>query len=145
MRTALLVLVIGGAVSSCAHSTVVGRGMNAKREANLRAAASTELACPEEGLTVSFLESIEKNSHIYRVTGCSKIYESILICMMGTCAWLEMPEKRASFDLQCPREQITRTYLGSGTFGMRGCEKTITYMFVNGRLVANVTGTQAPR
>lgn len=135
------------ALSGCrAHggTTLQGPGINAKREANLMSSASTELQCPADQLKASFVESIEKNAHIYRVVGCEKTYETVLFCMMGNCSWNETPEKRASFDLQCPREQLTRTYLGSATFGMAGCGKTITYLFVNGRLVANSATTAAP-
>ena len=147
MRTALLLVVLAGVVSGCAHSaagSIAGPGMNAKREANLLAAAAKDLGCPQESLTTAFVESIEKNAHIYRVSGCEKTYDSILFCAAGVCSWNETPEKRASFDLQCPREQLKRTYLGDGTFGMSGCDRTITYLFVNGRLVANVTGSQVP-
>lgn len=146
MRTALLLsLVVGVVVSGCrAHSSAkaLGPGMNAKREANLIETASKELACPNDQLTPSFVESIEGNAHIYRVSGCNKTYDSILFCMMGTCSWTETPEKRAAFDLQCPPEQLKRTYLGNATFGMAGCGKTISYLYVNGRLVGNVAGTQ---
>jgi hypothetical protein len=148
MRTALLFsLVVGVVVSGCrAHSgaKALGPGMNAKREANLIEMASKELACPNDQLAPSFVESIEGNAHIYRVTGCSKTYDSILFCMMGTCSWTETPDKRAAFDLQCPQEQLKRTYLGNATFGMAGCGKTVSYLYVNGRLVGNVTGTPTP-
>jgi|688.fasta_scaffold779116_1 hypothetical protein len=147
MRIALaLSLVVGVVLSGChAHSSVkaLGPGMNPRREGNLREAASRELACPNDQLVTSFVESIEGNAHIYRVTGCSKTYDSILFCLMGTCSWTETPEKRAAFDLQCPQEQLKRTYLGNATFGMAGCGKTVSYLYVNGRLVGNVAGMQA--
>lgn len=146
MSRIALVVAAAAIVSGCrAHSTatVVGPGMNAKREANLFANASKELACPTQGMTAAFVESIEGNAHIYRVTGCQKTFDSILFCMMGTCSWVETPEKRASFDLQCAQEELKRTYLGNATFGVAGCGKTITYLYVNGRLVANVSGSGA--
>ena len=60
MRIALaLSLVVGVVVSGChAHSSVkaLGPGMNPRREANLREAASRELACPNDQLVTSFVE-----------------------------------------------------------------------------------------
>lgn len=145
MRIALLVVasVVAVLVSGCrAHATssVQGPGMNAKRESTLIDLASKELSCPNAELKAAFLESVEKNAHIYRVSGCNKTYDSILFCFAGTCSWNETPEKRAAFDLQCPQEQLKRSYLGNGTFGMSGCDKTMTYLYVNGRIVANNGG-----
>lgn len=127
-----------------APASMAGPNMNAKREANLLAAASKELKCPTESLKGELLESIERNAHIFRVMGCGGTYDSILSCALGNCAWIETPEKRASFDLQCPQEQLQRTYLGQGTFGMSGCGRAITYIFGNGTWVANNSGPSAP-
>ncbi|HEX7667579.1 MAG TPA: hypothetical protein VF407_23765 [Polyangiaceae bacterium] len=39
---------------------------------------------------------------------------------------------RASYELQCPKEQLEITDLGNGTMGVRGCGKQAVYKEVSG-------------
>ncbi len=145
------VVVLGVVVTGCRHRpelTVEGPGMNRKREASLYVNAQGELQCPKQQLNARFVNSLEGNVHAYQVDGCGKSMQALLHCVAGVCNWLEVPEKRASLDLQCPREQITRQYLASGTFGMLGCGRSITYHYIGGRLVvdtrSNLNNTPPP-
>lgn len=142
----VLSLVVSAFLVGCrAHGTSVqGPGMTAKREANLLELASRDLQCPTTSLSAAFVESVERNAHIYRVTGCEKTFDAALVCPLGSCIWYETPERRAAFDLQCPREQLTRTYLGNSAFGMAGCGRTITYLLRNGGFVANSSTIAVP-
>lgn len=127
---------------TAAPATFQGPGLNAQRESNLMAKASTDLNCPSASLTGRYLESYASNVHVYRVEGCKGRYDALLECA-GVCIWIETPEKRASFDLQCPREELQRTYLGRGTnfseftLGIAGCGRTITYLYFRGQWIAN--------
>jgi hypothetical protein len=139
MRTTLigLVVVLAGGCAHKKQSTIVGPGMNAKREANLLQLAGKELNCTSENMVGQFKESLEKNVHVYAVDGCTGHYEALLHCL-GVCVWVELPDRRATFDLQCPApNELKRTYLGNGMFGMTGCGKSITYVNSEGRWIAN--------
>jgi hypothetical protein len=123
-------------------ATITGPGMNAKREASLMTLASGKISCDAGLLTGAFIESLERNFHLYRATGCGQTFEVFLLCVpMGGCQWVETPDTRAAFDLQCAKEKLSRTYLGSGTFGVAGCDRTITYVWVNGQYVANTVSS----
>ena len=76
------------------------------------------------------------------VTACASM-------MFGSEPWFESHnfgrvalERRASFDLSCPIEQLQFAPLGAGrmshtTVGVSGCDGRIVYVFLNGNWVAN--------
>jgi len=135
MRTALIGLIVALA-AGCAHS-ISGPRMNAKREANLLQLAAKALNCTSENMVAQFKESIEWNVHVYAVDGCNGHYEAMLHCLRD-CVWIEPPDQRAAFDLQCPApNELKRTYLGNGMYGMTGCGKSVTYVNTAGRWIAN--------
>jgi hypothetical protein len=126
-------------MSSCRKRVAVeaqaqGPGMNAKREATLLNDAARELNCPREQLVPSFVESLEGNFNLYRVDGCGQVYEAFLHCV-GLCNWRDTPNKVAAAALHCPKEQLTRTYLGNGAFTVSGCGNSVDYQYIRGRLV----------
>ena len=45
--------------------------------------------------------------------------------------------KRAPFDLSCDADQVTYTYIDYQTRGVRGCERQLTYLFHDGKWIAN--------
>ena len=56
----------------------------------------------------------------------------LLILCLGTVACHPPTDtlvKRASFDLKCPKEQLTVSDLGERTKGVTGCDKQATYVF----------------
>jgi len=113
-----------------------GPRMHPRYAASLYERAAQALSCPQTELQLEYAESLEEGLYVYRATGCGQQQESLLWCTWR-CVWSDTPRARASFDLQCPPSEISRTYLGDATFGMAGCGRTMTYMFINGRLVAN--------
>ncbi len=144
-RVALVsVLVVVLPLLACSHAraSISGPGMNAKREANLLELASAETGCPAAELKPSFVKSLRSNLHEYAVDGCGKHFQANLFCA-GVCVWQDgsAARKRAAFDLQCPIEQVSQVELPGDAIGMSGCGRTITYLVVDGKLVAN-SGTQ---
>lgn len=130
-RSALIVVAFAVAFASvgCRHSrsSITGPGMNSKREASLLITAAARLNCPADQLTPTFVQSLEKNLHLYQVVGCGSSYGSLLHCI-GVCNWREMPDGRAATELGCPAEKVTRSYAGNGNFTYAGCEKSVTYL-----------------
>jgi hypothetical protein len=123
-------------------SDAQGPGMNASREATLLADASREIKCPTAQLAASFVETVEPNFNLYRVDGCGQTFESFLHCT-GFCSWRDTPNKLAAAALQCPQNQLLRSYLGNATFSLAGCGRAVNYQYVRGRLVP-VTSTLLP-
>jgi hypothetical protein len=121
--------------------------MNAKRQANLVELAAAQTGCAATGLTPKYVKSVRSNVHLYAVDGCGQHFEALLECLAGMCRWedAKAAEKRAAFDLQCPVEQVTRVDLPGAALGMSGCGRTITYIVVDGQLVANSTMQSQPR
>jgi hypothetical protein len=118
--------------AGCSHSKgsrtgVSGPGMTSKREAGLLELASREMHCPEDSLVPAFLESSEKNLHLYRVAGCNVTFNVLLHCI-GVCLWVEMPDKRAAQELGCPSEQLQMKYVGGGGYSYSGCGKSGTWV-----------------
>lgn len=144
--TSLLVLLVAGCGHRQRAAPADGPGMNRQREASLRAGAEEELGCPRELLTVRFVSSPRSDVHVYQVDGCGRSTQESLHCAGGVCSWLEVPERRAANDLQCPREQLTRQQLSASSFALSGCGRSITYHFVGGRLAVDTRGdlTGAP-
>jgi len=51
------------------------------------------------------------------------------IFLAGGCAIYENAvRKRATFDLDCPKEQLEIEKLGVGTYGVRGCGRKASYV-----------------
>lgn len=125
------------ALTGCRHrrvSTVSGPGMNSKREAALMDEASARLHCDHSGMVGAFETSLERNYHVYRVDGCGKRFYAMLHCT-GICSWREAPEMRAEVDLQCPVQQLTRSYTPSNhTFVISGCGRAVAYELGHGHL-----------
>ena len=122
------------AMVSCTGPRVSGPGINNRRAASLFEQASRELQCPEGELNGEYVQSIERNLHAYTVTGCGRQTTALLHCIAGVCQWRETPEQRATVDLQCPREQLSRLVQGD-RFIMSGCGRVQAYGFVRGHLV----------
>ena len=61
--------------------------------------------------------------------------KAILLVLIGLyftgCASgvLKEAEKRAPFDLQCPKEKVEVSFISQGIAGARGCGKQETYRF----------------
>ena len=51
---------------------------------------------------------------------------------------------RASFDLQCPSEQLQVTELDNSVAGVAGCGQRATYVYNNGSWVLNSPGAEQP-
>jgi hypothetical protein len=64
---------------------------------------------------------------LYRMSGCNADTTFELRCKMGQCAWVPNVKRRASFDLQCDKEQLTSTKLDPVTVGVSGCGKRASY------------------
>jgi hypothetical protein len=76
MKFFLVVAVLGVASCRTPRSETSGPGLNPKRESALLEIASRELNCDREQLAVTYVDSIERNAHIYRADGCQKTYEA---------------------------------------------------------------------
>lgn len=49
---------------------------------------------------------------------------------LSSCANREPLDPRASFDLECPEEKLRYTELNEDSWGVRGCGKQATYMWI---------------
>jgi hypothetical protein len=97
--------------------------LNAERWTNGLNKAAKELGCtvPE----VAY-QSLGEDRFVFR--GAGKEVEYDLFCRGWSCVWLDDPRVRASFDLNCPREQMQITYIDPTTRGVAGCEHRATYV-----------------
>jgi hypothetical protein len=120
-------LMVGCGHAKHSKSGVSGPGMNVKREAQLLALASGRMSCPEQSLVPAFVESSEKNLHLYRVAGCNATFNALLHCIAGVCNWVEMPDQRAAQEMACPVEQLQVKYMGDATYSYTGCGKSANY------------------
>lgn len=120
---------------ACSHSKrartgVSGPGMNARREAGLLEMASLNMKCPEDSLVPAFIESSQRNLHLYRVAGCNQTFNALLHCI-GVCLWVEMPDQRAARELGCNREELELRHLDGATYAYSGCGKSAVYTHRN--------------
>jgi hypothetical protein len=117
----------GGRRNSKVDFSKMGPSMNAKRYANLEKLAAEDLRCTEE-LAPTYL-----GENQYRMSGCNADTTFELRCRMGQCAWVPDVRGRASFDLQCDKEQLTSTKLDPVTVGVSGCGKRASYRLLGTR------------
>jgi hypothetical protein len=83
--------------------------------------AATDFGCAETGLTVEELGGL-----VQKVSGCGKT--DIYGYLVMQDRWLSVTE-RASFELSCPRDQITLTSLAPSQVGVSGCDTKRVYVF----------------
>lgn len=111
-------------------------GMNARRFANLKATAARDLSCPEESLSHEFVTDPQVKNGLHRLSGCGQRTEYELMCMMGSCVWIQSPLRQASFELNCPQESLAVMRLSASQLGVQGCDRRATYV----RICAPGTG-----
>lgn len=118
----------------CAIATLVGCGgaqreypktpnMNAKRYSNLEKLAEKEISCPVAQLKYEY-----RGDNIHRMSGCSTYTDFLMLCSAGMCQWGPTPTKQGSFDMGCPKEQLTLTRFSDREWGVTGCDKQARYV-----------------
>lgn len=137
MNRLFLGLLLVATSLACSHSRrsrtgVSGPGMNARREAGLLQLGALKLKCPEDSLVPAFIESSQRNLHLYRVAGCNKTFNVLLHCI-GVCLWVEMPDQRAAQELGCKAEELELRHLDGATYMYSGCGKSAAYTHRNNR------------
>lgn len=144
LRMSLMAALLAVGVTGCrAHTSVEGPGMNARREANLLDDAARTLGCAREALKPAFVESIQRNAHVYRVDGCGRSHVAVLRCT-GVCAWVEAPKATAAAELKCESEPLQTAYVGNGNFTVSGCGRSVPFMYAHGRLQPASSDTPPP-
>lgn len=96
--------------------------MNAKRWANAQELAAKDLGIPVGQATH---QSLGNGRFVFQ--GPRQV-ELALYCLGWSCVWLDDPRARASFDLNCPREQLAITWINETSRGISGCERRATYL-----------------
>jgi hypothetical protein len=141
------VVVFGLVVAAGCHHPP-GLLMTPHREAKLVELASRAIECPRAEVVVQFGGSIDKDFHLYRVTGCGKQFEAIMACRAGRpgrgnrCLWLDVPDRHAAVDLDCQApNELHRSYAGEATFEVTGCGRSARYTNVEGRWVSEARPT----
>lgn len=97
--------------------------MNDRRWANGLEKAAKELGVPANEVAH---QPLDNGRFVFQAGG--KQVEYALFCMGLSCAWLDDPRSRAAFDLDCPKERLSITYIDEKTRGISGCEKRGTYL-----------------
>ena len=134
MTRALLALALFLGLAGCSHSPATPSSsapsshpdvpnMNAKRWANAQELAAKELGTPVGQATH---QSLGNGRFVFQA-GPRQV-ELALYCLGWSCVWLDDPRARASFDLNCPREQLAITWINETSRGISGCERRGTYL-----------------
>lgn len=93
--------------------------------ARLRDTAAESFQCPRDQLKLAPVG----NQATQEVAGCGK-QETFTWVQTGEWIQIQNLRKRASFDLNCPAEQLKLTPLSSGTnMGVEGCSHRATYLY----------------
>ena len=139
-------LVLGSLISSgCGGTTATLRGeaydLRPRHVAKLAQLGARELACPEDQLELTLLESVSDRDAIYRVEGCGKMLDALY---WREQAWVAMPDREAEFALSCTADQLVRSRISENTFGYAGCDSRIIYRLHVGMQLTFVRDTVAP-
>ncbi|QDG54085.1 hypothetical protein FIV42_26090 [Persicimonas caeni] len=63
---------------------------------------------------------------------------ALSFCVSSACVSPSQAVKdRATFDFDCPKDQIEVIELGTLTYGAKGCNKRATYIYDNGKAIMN--------
>jgi hypothetical protein len=103
--------------------------------AKLRSTAASDLKCAPEQVAWQRVDSVESKYEIQSAQGCNRY--NIYVWHGEADGWIS-PLDRASFELSCPREELTVTKISSNTMGVSGCGQKGVYLLTNdGKWILN--------
>lgn len=113
-----VVLALGFAACGVPNSP----NMNPGKWNTLQDMAARDLRCDRSDLEYEY-----RGNAFHRMTGCGRHTDYLLHCPIG-CVWMRPPLRQASFNLDCPRGELTIVPLGSGHIGIEGCGERLSYV-----------------